>query len=134
LFLQEYFHPHNPGKGFAATIDATNASSHHEHLTPCAYENVTFLLIEQLKTHSRTPQKEYAGAPSTARCMEDHAEQGQAVDPSESSIDIAQETFLGSSHVISTGTIHTIFLVDKNISPIKIENIRGITIFFNYYI
>jgi hypothetical protein len=126
LFLQEYLHPHNPGEGPVATIDATDESSHHEHLTPRASENVPFFSTEQSKTHSRTPQREDVGAPSTARCMTDHAEQGQGVDASESSIDIAQATFPGSSHVISMGTIQTTFLVDENLVPIKIEKIPGI--------
>jgi hypothetical protein len=65
-------------------------------------------------------------APSTARCTTNHAEQGQGVDASESSIDISQEAFPGSSHVISVGTIQTTFLVDENIVPIKIEKILGI--------
>jgi hypothetical protein len=45
--------------------------------------------------------------------MKNHAEQGQEIDESESRIDISQATFVGSSHVISTGTIHTTFLVEK---------------------
>jgi hypothetical protein len=69
--------PHNPGEGPDATIDATDESSHHEHLTPCASKNVPFLSTEQSTTHRRTPQREDVGAPSTVRCMTDHVEQGQ---------------------------------------------------------
>jgi hypothetical protein len=58
--------------------------------------------------------------------MPDHAEQGQGVDATETSIDIAQATFPGSSHVTSMRTLETTFLVDENLVPIKIEKIPGI--------
>jgi hypothetical protein len=54
LFLQAYLHPHNPGEGLDTTIDANDASSHHEHITPRESKNVSFLSTELSKTHTRT--------------------------------------------------------------------------------
>jgi hypothetical protein len=66
-------------------------------------------------------------APSTSQRTTDHAEQGQRVDASESSIDISQATFPRYSHVISTGIVQNTFLVDENLVPRKIEKIPRIT-------
>jgi hypothetical protein len=119
-------HPHNPSEGHVATIHVIDESSHHEHINPHAYENVSFLSTKQSTTHRNTPQRKYVGASSTARCTEDHAEQGQGAYASKSSIDISQEEFPGYSCVISTGIVQTTFLVDENHVPIKIEKIPGI--------
>ena len=60
------------------------------------------------------------------QCTPDRAEGG--VDAEHASIDIAEETFPGSSCVTIMGTIQTTFLVDKEIIPINIEKTPG-----NYY-
>jgi hypothetical protein len=89
LFLHAYLHPHTLDEGSAGTIDATDELSHHENLTPGAYDHVPLLSTEQLLTHSRTPQREDVGAPSTGRRTPNHAEQGQGIDATNNTTDIA---------------------------------------------
>ena len=64
-------------------------------------------------------------APSSGRSTSDRANQDQGVDAEEDSIDITIASFPRSSHVTSTGTLETTFLVDENLVPIKIEKIPG---------
>ena len=77
-------------------------------------------------THFVTPLRLYVSAPASGRHMLDHIEQG--VD-AETSNDNAQARFPESSHVTSTGTLQTTFLVDENHVPINIENIPSIYTF-----
>ena len=52
----------------------------------------------------------------------------EGIDTEHDSINIIEETFLGSSCVTSMGIIQTTFLVEKELVPIKIEKISS-----NYY-
>ena len=76
-----------------------------------------------------TPLRPDVRAPSSGWRTLDHAEEGVDVEPS-SNVD-AKAAFPGSSHVTSTGSIETTFLVVEELIPIKIEKILGNYRLFN---
>jgi len=126
LFLQGFFSAGTTGEGHAGTT---------EHETPTTTNYVPFP-SDQSRTHIFASQMEHEGTtPSSGRSTSDRADQDQGVDAEEDSIDITIASFPGSSHVTSTGTLETTFLVDENLVPIKIEKIPGtIKKCFNYFI
>ena len=82
-----------------------------------------------METHSATPPRLREGATDTGRCTIDHEVEG--LDPGFDTNANAEATFPISSHVTSTGSIVTTFLVNGEIVPIKIEKIPGDYRFFN---
>ena len=113
--------PHTSGQGSVGPIDAPGDSS-HEKMTPHT-SHVSLLSIEQTTTRFVTPLRPAVSAPFSDRCTPDRTEEG--VDAEPASIDIVEVTFPGSSRVTNTGTIHTTFLVDEELVPIKIKKILG---------
>ena len=124
MYLQDFLQPYTSGQGGVGPNDARGESS-CQKMTPCS-SHVPLLLTEQSTTRSKTPLKPVVSAPASDRCTPDYAEEG--VDVEHASIDIGKATFPRSSRVTSTSTIHTTFLVDEYLVPIKIKNIP-----VNYY-
>ena len=124
MYLHDFLRPHTSGQGGVGPSDARGESS-HEKMTPRS-SNVLLSLTENSSTCSSTPSRPSISAPNSDWCTPYCVEEW--VDAEHASIDIGKATFPGSSRVTSTSTIHTTFLVDEEIVPIKIENISG-----NYY-
>ena len=127
MYLQDFLRPHTSGQGDVVPNDAHGESS-HEKTTPCT-SHVPLLLSEQFATCSMTPLRPAISAPASDWRTPDHAKEG--VDVEHASIDIVEATFPESSCVTSTGSIETTFLVNKELVPIKIENILCNCILFN---
>ena len=87
------------------------------------------LSTEQWETRSATPLRPTEGAADADRCTKDRAEEGVEVG-SETNADV-EATFRRSSHVTSTCSIVTTFLVNKELVPIKIDKIQGNYRLFN---
>ena len=85
--------------------------------------HASLLSTKQLVTCSAIPPRPTESAPAGDRRTPDHAKEGVYADPA--SIADVEATFPGSSRVTSMGTIETMFLVNEEIVPIKIEKILG---------
>ena len=73
-----------------------------------------------------TPPRPTEGATNADRPTTDVAEEGV-----DAGLDREVDAFPGSSRVTSTGTVVTIFLVNEELVPIKIEKIPGDYRLFN---
>ena len=80
-----------------------------------------------MKTHSATPSRLAEGiadvAPPTTYDVEEGVDAG---------LDREVDTFPGSSHVTSNGSVVCTFLVNEELVPIKIEKILGDYRLFNF--
>ena len=97
-----------------------------DRTTPLTPHTAPILSTEQSETRSVTPPRaaegEADGAPPTTDAVEEGVDAG---------LDRDVESFPGSSHVTSNGSIVCTFLVNEELDPIKIERIPGHYILFN---
>ena len=119
-------HPRTSGEGGVGVSDACGESS-HKHMTPPT-SHFPFLSNENLASQSTKPLIPYVSATASNRRMLDGTKQGVNA---EISNDNAQAAFHVSSHVTTTGTHETTFLVDDNLVPIKLKKIPSIYTLFN---
>ena len=115
MYLQDFLRLHTSGQGGVVPSDACGESS-HEKMTPHS-SHVPLFSIEQSTTRSMTPPRSVVCAHASDPRTPDHVEEG---------VNLA--TFLGYFYLTSTGAIHTTFLVDEELTAIKIEKTLG-----NYY-
>ena len=97
-----------------------------DQTTPCTPHTTPILSNEQFKTCSSTPPNPVEGAIDVDRPTTYVVEEGV-----DTGLDREVDAFPRSSHVTSTGSIVTTFLVDEELVPIKIEKIPGDYRLFN---
>ena len=112
MYLQEILQPHTGGEGSVGPSEQTNT---------CIPHTTHVLSNEQLTTCSVTPPRPTESPATGDQRTLDHADEGVDVNPA-SNVDV-EAKFPRSSHVTSTSSIETPFLVNEELIPIKIEKI-----------
>ena len=129
MYIQDFLQQHTSGQGGVGPNDACGDQLSHDKMTPHTPCIAPLFSTEQSETHSATPPRPAKSASVADQRTPDRAEEG--VDAEPDSNDDVEAAFPGYSHVTSTSSIETSFLVKKELVPIELEKIPGNYTLFN---